>query len=186
MSSKQRVFAHSSNINYNDYLKNKGGIVLINNINSKNISKVVNRFINYEQFLMISKAYFKYKQIKDCEINPLKNIYDSNTSLLIYDKLLYHINTCSHCTKQINIINCFSCQLLKNVLYPYGEYINIYPQNNFYFPSTLNLEDFCIKKKNTDKCKEIIDFIKNDNITEDNVYNKCKKEKCKNTKSLFI
>ena len=188
MASKQRVFAHQSNINYNDYLKNKNGIQLIKNLQSKKINKEINMFISYEQFLILSKTYFKYRHVNDCIIDPLKNIYDSNTSYLIYEKLLFHMDRCSCCSsKKTNIFDCIFCPLVNDILYPYGEYIstNNTNNNNFYFPSKLNLDEFCIQKKNI--CNEKLDFS---NLKTDNpivpIFNKCKNGLCKNAKPLFV
>lgn len=183
MSSKQRVFSHQSNINYNDYLKNKNGFQLIKNLQSKNISKEIKRFINYEEFLILSKAYFKYRFNTDCTKDTLKDIYNSNTSLLVYDKIFFHISMCHSCSKNKNILDCFSCSTLNTILYPYGEYVNTNNENKFYFPSKLNLDEYCIQIKNKNICNEIIYFNDIDIHQNDN---KIKKEQCKGTKPLFI
>ena len=60
MTSK-RVFANSTDINFNDYMRKKGGIEIIKNIKSK--PRTPNRipfFIDYNQFLLITQTYYKY------------------------------------------------------------------------------------------------------------------------------
>ena len=58
-SSKKRVFANNDTINFNDYLKRKTGNEIIKNIKSKpNYNTNINTFMNYEKFILLTKAYF--------------------------------------------------------------------------------------------------------------------------------
>ena len=44
-----------------EYIKNKQGVENLKTIKSNSKNKNINRFNNYEQFIMFSKTYYKYK-----------------------------------------------------------------------------------------------------------------------------
>lgn len=200
MTSKHRVFANSNNINYNEYIRNKQGVETLKTIkyNSKNMN--ITRFKNYEEFIIFSKSYYKYKDLNCCQIQTTENLFNSNISFTSQNNK--------------NKIDENECNLLKQVLYPYG----YYPSNkvsNMYFPYKINLNNWCLKKK---QCEHIFsnnnkiysndtdidtDIDNDNNNNNDNNDNnccngngsncsncsnnkKCKTELCGNTKQLFI
>jgi len=141
MTSKQRVFSRGNDINYHDYTQNKNGIELLKNAKNKCDNKVLNKFINYNQFLTMTKSYYKYLFENKCIMTPPKNLYDSNNSYICYKKYIDHISTCDDCNNAYDIVN-NKCKEIKNVIYPYG----LYPtdQNKkIYYPNTIDLKCWC-------------------------------------------
>jgi hypothetical protein len=135
MTSKQRVFSTSSTTNYSEYIKNKQGIENLKaikyNPNNNSENKIINRFINYEQIIILSKSYYKYKNLDNCSLCPTTNLYNSNISYINKNDKNDENN---------------ECKLLKNVLYPYGNYESN-KISNFYFPYKFNLYESCSNKK---------------------------------------
>jgi hypothetical protein len=192
--SKQKVFSHDIDINYNDYTKNKNGIEILKNIKSKN-QKIIKKFINYEQFIILTKAYYNFLPLENVETNLdknnckefiTKNLYNANISFFTFNTVLNHFNNCNCCNQQsLNIYN-NNCETLKNILYPYGVYIsnNI---SNMYFNSNLKLDNWCLERKkncNINKINE--DFNCNTLCCKPKIKNNCKYGLCKNAKPLFI
>ena len=215
MSSKNRVFSNDHDVDYHEYLQNKNGIEIIKNIKSKNKNLSMHYFINYQQFITLTKAYYKFIDLEKCNSYALASLFQSNTSFITYQQWINHINKCNHCHYQkndiFNIYNNDHCKELKQILYPYGEYISNYI-SNIYFPSNLDLNKWCLKKK--DCCREIvthhrcdyknfiinnknnyhdIDDNKNDRVNNStSIYHNSNKKQCgkyglcKNAKPLFI
>ena len=183
MTSKQRVFSNPNNLNYNEYIKNKQGVETLKTIkyNSENMN--INRFNNYDQFIIFSKSYYKYKDLNCCETQPTKSLYNSNISYINKNK---KVNDCN-CSKKSSLETdehtkkYNECNLLKQVLYPYGHYESN-KVSNMYFPYKINLDNWCLKKK---QCEYP---FPNNNDNKDNNYDnkKCKTGLCGNTKPLFI
>ena len=129
MSSKHRVFSHEKNNYYSDYLKIKQGERLLPS-SSKTPQEVLSRFSSYQEFLNSTKAYYQHKNNQSCSFYPLRNIYQTNTSFISYEKI----------TKQLN-----SCDSSAENLYPYGTYVS----NScapLYFPNNIPLYKWCPKK----------------------------------------
>jgi hypothetical protein len=167
MTSKQRVFSRENDINYHDYTQNKNGIVLLNNAKNKCNNKVLNKFINYNEFLTMTKSYYKYLFQNKCIMTPPKNLYDSNTSYISYKKYIDHISTCDDCNNVNHILN-DNCTQLKNVLYPYG----LYPtdQNKkIYYPNSIDLKCWCNDTRFTKPL--CIYSNSNSNINNNSVWN---------------
>jgi len=181
----KRVFSNNENVNYIDYIKNKQGIEIIKTTISKN--KNLDYFFNYNDFILLTKVYFKYNKLDDCNLVNLTSIYDANQSFVVYNQVSTHIKTCECCKNSRDLSDLNLCEEIKNILYPLGKIINN-KKDTIYFPKKLNLNNWC--KKCSDRNKsECIPRIQHP--CED----KCKKEKCKpcgkygmcnNTKPLFI
>jgi len=193
MITKQRIFSHKDQLDYIDYLKLKSGEITLKNLKTNPINPNLRFFINYQEFLNLTKAYYKYKNTNLCSLQPLVNIYNTNVSFIAYKKVLSHIRTCNCCSNNNLSVNCIE---LANILYPYGIYITHCPQN-IYFPNNIDLTQWCNKKK--DICElpdHYIDTnIQNDfnNVLDDdksknNIKKSCggKYGLCKNTKPLYI
>ena len=121
--SKQKVFSHDIDINYNDYTKNKNGIEILKNMKSKNCTNI-KKFINYNEFIILTNAYYKHlKPSNDCDLFTTKNLYHSNISFITYNTILNHVNECNCCSSnnqplKSKIYNT-NCETIKNILYPY-------------------------------------------------------------------
>jgi hypothetical protein len=182
--SKQKVFSHDIDINYNDYTRNKNGIEILKNMKSKNYTNI-KKFINYDQFITLTKAYYIFLPfIEPNQNNITKNLYNSNISFFTYNTVLNHIDNCNCCNNEnIKIYN-NNCETLKNILYPYGVYIsnNI---SNMYFHSNLKLDNWCLEKKQICNTNKIDEYNCTSLCKPKNKLN-CKYGLCKNAKPLFI
>lgn len=187
---KQKVFSHSESINYNDYLKMKCGETILKNIKKRNNNACINSFINYQDFLNITKSYYKYLHYSTCSKHLLTNMYETNQSFVHhqYPLLLNHLNTCNECSKIISLEN-IQCNQLLNILYPYGVYDDR-KESNIYFPNQIRLKDWCANnKKNCYHPDNYIDtFIVNEFPSNKETNSGCgfKYNLCNNTKPLFI
>ena len=117
--SKQKVFSHSEPIDYNDYLKMKCGETILKNIKKRNNNACINSFLNYQDFLNMTKSYYKYLHYPTCTKHLLTNVYETNESYIHYQHLLNHLNTCNNCSK-ITSLEKIQCNQLLNILYHYG------------------------------------------------------------------
>lgn len=194
--SKQRVFARSESNNYNDYLKMKNGETLL-----KNYKKDVclNRFLNYNDFLIMTKSYYNHLHSNECNVQLQTNMYETNQSFIRYQALKNHVNSCNYCLKlQKNntlapSFDNIQCYQLLNILYPYGVYEDIC-KPIIYFPNKLNLKDWCLQKKRRNCLKEenfidtliVNDFSSNDKNNKKTTSCGLKYKLCNNTKPLFI
>jgi hypothetical protein len=69
MTSKQRVFSHLTDINYNDYLKNKIGVEILKNIKDNKNNDTINgiiikKFVNHSELINLTKTYYNYYKIE--------------------------------------------------------------------------------------------------------------------------
>ena len=150
--SKKRVFANNNDLNFNEYLKYKKGKEIIQNIKTKtNLNKNINVFLNYDQFITLTKTYFKYFINEGPVINIPVDIYNSNTSFIVYDNLLSHIKDCNKCRFNKDIIKLYDCDAIKGILYPYGKYIEYKTSSNIFLHNRINLDDTCKRVY----CKEL-------------------------------
>lgn len=203
MTSKQRVFSNSYTTDYIEYIKNKQGIENLKAIKYNPRNKLINKFISYEQFIILSKSYYKYKNVDNCVLYPTKNLYNSNISYINKninnhrdDTFLVEKNKTQnyHCgcsnkhkppiveTNNDNNDNNDKCKLLNPVLYPYGKY-DSNKISNLCFPYKLNLDKWCSIKK---PCPFPFDFDYNNNDIIIEQPKKCKTGLCGNPKPLFI
>lgn len=193
-SSKQRVFSTLESINYNDYLKKKTGQTLLQNLKKRDKNACINRFLNYQEFLNMSKSYYSEIIPKNTQIHWLTNMVESNQSFLYYQLMEDHVNSCNYCSqiKTTNSIYNIKCNQLLNILYPYGIYKDI-KESNFYFPNKLNLKNWCPTQKKKDYTSIQENFIDKNIINDFSTKNvilssTCgtKYNLCKNTQPLFI
>ena len=139
----KRIFSKNDTYNYNDYLKIKKGNQLFANYKSNN-AVYLNKFINYETFLLLTKTYYEKLNLNKYSVQPPSNMNDAKVSFLCYERLLSHIGNCTLCSYTNDIL---SCKEVQQILYPYGESIVRNDKlNRFAFPYRLNVEQFCNKK----------------------------------------
>ena len=187
--SKQKVFSHSEPIDYNDYLKMKCGETILKNIKKRNNNACINSFLNYQDFLNMTKSYYKYLHYPTCTKHLLTNVYETNESYIHYQHLLNHLNTCNNCSK-ITSLEKIQCNQLLNILYPYGIY-NKLQESNIFFPNKINLKDWCTNNKKK-ICNEPDNYINTLIVNEfplnQEIFRNCgsKYNLCNNTKPLFI
>jgi hypothetical protein len=144
MTSKNRVFSHLNDINFNDYIKNKRGVEIIKNIKSKIGSNVIKYFYSYSDFITLAKVYYKYLTRGQVGIQVPTNILNTNTSFLVYDKVNAHVNSCKYCYNlKLSCNDLLNCNDLLGILYPYGKYISNNINKIMYFPSRIDLNNWC-------------------------------------------
>ena len=164
--SNKKYFSNNNENSYNDFLKIKKGREMIKNAISNN-NYNLDTFINYETFLIITKAFYD-KLNNKYKISPPTSINDSNTSFLNYKSVLSHLHNdnCDHCSK-CPIEEIVDCKNVENILYPYGKSIvKNDPLENIYYPHNINLNLYCkICPTCIDKCETIH-------------YKKCPQEPC--------
>ena len=170
----RRVFSHNSDVNFNDFLKNKKGIEIIKNMKTKHTN--FTPFQSYDLFKTITKTYYKY-QIDYSNIEIPVNIKDSKTSYLIHNDMITHMNSCYSC--QDNNNNLKTCKELNSILR--GKYESQI-SNKIFLHNRINIDDFCISRLSSFQNTQ--EIIKSD---KKNTINSCKCLKlCKETKPLFI
>ena len=175
MATKQRVFSHSNTINYDDYLKIKQGTECLKTIHADNRNKqiTINQFVNYDQFMYLSKAFYKQVNAHKCKIEHVTNLYDANISYIQHNQHELHMDVCN-----------------SPVLYPYGHYAG-HQSDNLYFPYKLDMKQLCRVRE---PCHEPHITCANNNPIKSEYNNqskpikpnKCKTGLCKNAKQLFI
>ena len=182
MSTKQRVFSPNNIIHYDEYLKIKQGTECLKTINANNRTKhiTLNQFVNYDQFMYLSKAFYKQVNMRKCKNKHVTNLYNANVSYIQHNQHNQNIlkPSIEFCNSQI--------------LYPYGQYTQ-HQTDNFYFPYKIDMKQMCREK---DTCYDDVSLHascdKNNLITPDcnncksNNSKRCKTGLCKNAKQLFI
>ena len=152
MVTKQRVFSNDKTIHYDDYLKIKQGTECLKSIKADNRTKndTMNQFANYDQFMTLSKAFYKHTNINKYNNEPVANLCNANDSYIQHNQ-----NTLNHPTPVCN----------SHVLYPYGHGEAQQP-HNLYFPYKLDMNKWCADNK---KC-----------VTEPTQHNPCNNNPCNN------
>ena len=151
---KNRVFSNNTLLNYNEYNNKKIGKSLLDNIYSRGAysadsnytvkQNIITQFLDYNTFLLLSKAYFNLYEYDNKFKHPT-TILNATNSFLCYEKLLSHIQDCDHCCNCKNIVEINKCREIKNILYPYGLYMN--DQHNLFYPFQLDLNNISLCKK---------------------------------------
>jgi len=150
--SKQRVFAHSDSMNYNDYLKMKNGQTMLKTCKNSNNDGCLNYFLNYQDFLILTKSYYNHLNSNKCNLQFQTNMYETNQSFIRNQAVLNHVNSCNYCLKFkktnsfTNSLDKNTCYQLLSILYPFGVYEDI-NKSNIYFPSKIKLNDWCFNNK---------------------------------------
>jgi len=196
----KRVFSNMSNLNFSDYNNLKKGMVIMKNKKSQILT--LDYFFSYSDFLTLTKVYFKYNNIYNNNNTYEKvpfSIIEGTESFDIYNKINLHINNCETCKTIEKSDNNFEyiikCKEVKNILYPLGKYITNEKSDCIYFPSKLNINEYCVnEKKILPKIIQMKD--KNNNLKSEskslkNIISEDKKSSCcssqnKKLKPLFI
>ena len=164
MSSKQRVFSHSPEINYNDYIKNRNGVEILKNIKGNQLingnkhpgGAIIKKFANHTDLINFTKTYQNYANSDTYSLQATRNLYNSNISFVnnkIYNynnnSIIGHSTTgdCNRiCKKSIHYNECVQSS---PVLYPESAHIsknNCGPNLHF----NLNLNKWCSNRFNVD------------------------------------
>ena len=159
MNTKKKIFSNNTDLNFSQYLKNKNGIEILKNLQSKK-TNTIDYFLSYDDFILLTKTYFNYLYLDTpCSQVPT-NLYESNTSFMIYEKLLSHLKDCNKCLFSKDILQMYDCKELIGILYPYGEYIenNLNSKSSdLFLHSKINIDKFCVKEEKKKNCKYCID-----------------------------
>jgi len=138
--SKQKVFSHTNDINYNDYIKNKNGTEILktlkksnHDLEDDNNSMELKQFKNYNDFLTLTKSYYDCLQFDECQKEATTNIYESNDSFVEKSEEEEEENNNQICKEE------------NNVLYPYGHY-NKQKKAEFLYPYKIDITKWCEKR----------------------------------------
>jgi len=195
MTSKQRVFSHSTDtdINYNDYIKNKNSIEIFKNIknnhghshNPNNL--IIKKFANHQDLINFTKTYYKYVNLNKYSLEATMNLYNSNISVVdvnLNNNLKRENDDCNDCNNS-NYYN--ECLKLSQVLYPESYYVsNNLSGGGVYLHFNLDLNKWCVNKTLVDYNK-LYNFHNNNNNININIdgFNGCtNNDECYNLQSV--
>jgi hypothetical protein len=171
MTSKQRVFSHSTDINYNDYIKNKNGVEIFKNIKNNNRSHfhnpnnlIIKKFANHQDLINFTKTYYNYVNLNKYSLKATTNLYNSNISIVDANanakiNFKQENDDCNDCNNS-NYYN--ECLNLSQVLYPESYYVS----NNLsgiHLHFNLDLNKWCVNNK-------VLDYNKIYNV-DNNIIN---------------
>jgi hypothetical protein len=193
MTSKQRVFSQSTDINYNDYIKNKNSIEIFKNIknnhghshNPNNL--IIKKFTNHQDLINFTKTYYKYVNLNKYSLEATMNLYNSNISIVdvnLNNNLKRENDDCNDCHNS-NYYN--ECLKLSQILYPESYYVsNNLSGGGVYLHFNLDLNKWCVNKTLLDYNK-IYNFHNNNNNININIdgFNGCtNNDECYNLQSV--
>jgi hypothetical protein len=140
MSSKQRVFSHSDEINYNDYIKNKNSVEILKN----NKKPCIKNFPSHNELINNSKTYYNYVNLEKYSLRGTQNLYNSNISFVDHGNICSnkntHQNECGDSVcKKSEVYN--QCKQLPRTLYPESVYVSNKPSAPF-LHFNLNMDNF--------------------------------------------
>jgi hypothetical protein len=157
MTSKQRVFSHSTDINYNDYIKNKNAIEIFKDIKTNHRDNqghnpnnfIIKKFANHQDLINFTKTYYKYVNLNKYSLNATRDLYNSNISLvdvnLNNNNNLKKENDDYYDCHNSNYYN--DCSNLSQVLYPESYYVsNNLSGGGVYLHFNLDLNKWCVNK----------------------------------------
>jgi len=199
MTSKQRVFSHSIDINYNDYIKNKNGIEILKNIknnhgdhhgnhhsyNPNNI--IIKKFANHQDLINFTKTYYNYVNLNKYSLKATKDLYNSNISIVdvnvkVNNNFKNENNDCNDCDSCDNSKYYNGCLKLSQVLYPDSYYVSNNLPEGVYLHFNLDLNKWCVNKTLLDYNK-IYNF--HNNIINIDGFNGCaNNDECYNLQSV--
>jgi len=192
MTSKQRVFSHSTDINYNDYIKNKNSIEIFKNIKNNQghyhsynpNDLIIKKFANHQDLINFTKTYYNYINLNKYSLKATKNLYDSNISIVDVNVIINNLNKeNAHCNDCNNSNYYNECLDLSQVLYPESYYVSNNLSGGMYLHFNLDLNKWCVNKRLLDFNK-IYNFA-NNNIINIDGFNGCmNKDKCYNLRSV--
>ena len=155
MTSKQRVFSHSTDINYNDYIKNKNSIEIFKNIKNNQghyhsynpNDLIIKKFANHQDLINFTKTYYNYINLNKYSLKATKNLYDSNISIVDVNVIINNLNKeNAHCNDCNNSNYYNECSKLSQVLYPESYYVTNDLSGGLYLHFNLDLNKWCVNK----------------------------------------
>ena len=189
MTSKQRVFSHSTERNYNDYIKNKIGVEIFKNIKS-NVDNnkecnYIKKFNNHNDLILLTKTYYNYINRSSYSLDATKDLYNSNNSY-VDNKIIkdfdfdFDLKTDLAAASGGNRLDEMDnhhkkckfykeCLDIPEVLYPYGVYYSNTPKIYFHF--NLDLNKWCANK-NLEDYNQLYK-LKNEDLISINGFNNC-------------
>jgi hypothetical protein len=143
-STGKRVFANNQDITFHDYLNNKKGVEILKQIKSTtktNTDAIKMKFLSYNDFMMLTKAFSKNSNIKKTDIHSMN---DKTTGLIYYEKIISHVSECDYCkNNNTNIPSLLLCQNIKNIIYAYEN--NFSNTNTNVYQQKMDLNRWCKK-----------------------------------------
>jgi hypothetical protein len=156
MTSKQRVFSHSTDINYNDYIKNKNAIEIFKNIKNNQYhyqghnpnNFIIKKFANHQDLINFTKTYYKYVNLNNYSLKATEDLYNSNISVVdgnsdinVNNKFTpFRVSTEKLCKKEND------CYDYLQILYPESYYVSNDLSGGVYLHFNLDLNKWCVNK----------------------------------------
>jgi len=184
MTSKQRVFSHSTDINYNDYIKNRNAIEIFKNIKNNQYHNqgnnhchypnniIIKKFANHQDLINFTKTYYKYVNLNKYSLKATKDLYNSNISIVDGNS---DVNVINNLKKEKD------CYDYLQVLYPESYYVSNDLSGGIYLHFNLDLDKWCVNKTLLDYNK-IYNF--DNNIINIDGFNGCFKN-CANSDDCY-
>ena len=172
----RRVFSNiNDDINFSDYnsllagneiyknIQSKGSFVYDNNYTIQN--HCLTNISDYDTYLNLNRTHFRYFAPKNNTYDSPSSINEAKTSYICYNQ---YISPCN------NYDDIYRCKENKNILYPYGNYVNKINYSNcqtknFAFPVKIKFNTKCHRGCNIGCERECNDCCKkecNDNCCE--------------------
>ena len=206
--SNKKFFSHGLEQSAIDVIYKKKGHELLRYYRENIPGSVMKSFPSYDQFILLLRTFYFSPIVKPYNIQVPLSLRNANSTFILYNNIKNHVSSCSSCQENpVVLLN--RCEVLKQILYPYGLYISDDLSNkDFHMHNGLNLRNLCIKcpdiflnnhhddkegtnKKNTEE-KETINYEsslflqENPDIYKRYTKNPQKKTLCKCTGNLFV
>ena len=155
--SNKKFFSHGLEQSAIDVIYKKKGHELLRYYNQSIHGSFMKSFPSYEQFILLLRTFYFSPQVKPYNIQVPLSLRNANSTFILYNNIKTHVSSCSSCQENpVVLLN--RCEVLKQILYPYGLYIsNDLRNKEFHMHNGLDLNDFCVK------CPEVFLNKRHDN-----------------------
>ena len=143
--SNKKFFSHGLEQSAIDVIYKKKGHELLRYYNQSIHGSFMKSFPSYEQFILLLRTFYFSPQVKPYNIQVPQSLRNANSTFILYNHIKTHVSSCSSCQENpVVVLN--RCEVLKQILYPYGLYIsNDLRNKEFHMHNGLDLQDFCVK-----------------------------------------
>ena len=143
--SNKKFFSHGLEQSAIDVIYKKKGHELLRYYNGSIHGSFMKSFPSYEQFILLLRTFYFSPQVKPYNIQVPLSLRNANSTFILYNNIKTHVSSCSSCQEHPNVL-LNRCEVLKQILYPYGLYIsNDLRNKDFHMHNGLDLLDFCVK-----------------------------------------
>jgi hypothetical protein len=151
----RRFFSNNDTKTFDEYLREKKSAHILKSLKENNETnfrtrdiiiqdKKIKYYFSYRNFIDLINMYFKNVH-KKLQCKAPMSINDSKRGFKCYEIIKNHISECSFC-QNVSDIHFFSrCKEIKDILYPYGNYIDN-KSSCIQFPGKIDLNEWCKEK----------------------------------------